>query len=182
MVRQKPHWETAGYAEVPYWRRINEAFTLFLRQWNLSVNAYAVLVNVYESGEGIEPARLADLLGVKRQLVAIILNDFDRRGFIVRHSNNRDRRRRTVRFTRDGAAFADRVCHAVTDLQRRAEAALLPEEMERFRSYSARYEAAIRGIVDALPQAAEPTRARGASKSRSETRATAPLRAVAAEA
>lgn len=134
-------------AEMPYWRRVNDAFTAFLRRWGLSVNAYSVMVRIYESGTGLEPAQLADSLGVKRQLIAIILNDFDRRGFIVRHPNADDRRRRTVRFTRDGAIFADRVCTAVIDLQRRGEAVFSAEEAQRFREFSERYVSAIRNAA-----------------------------------
>ena len=59
------HW-AGGNAPLPYWRRLNEAFTVYMRQWNLSVNAYAVLVLIYESGDGLEPARLAKMIGLKR--------------------------------------------------------------------------------------------------------------------
>ncbi len=140
------HW-AGGNAPLPYWRRLNEAFTVYMRQWNLSVNAYAVLVLIYESGDGLEPARLAKMIGLKRQLVAIILRDLAKRGFVVRHPNAEDRRRRPVRFTRAGAAFADRVISAVRAVQSKAQNVFTPEEAARFREYSSRYVDAIYAIA-----------------------------------
>lgn len=122
-----------------FWRKTDGVYSAFLKRWDLSLNAYFVLNELYRGDVVAEPARLAERVNVQRQLVTIVLRAFERRGFISLRENKTDHRRRTIRLTAAGRAFAKEVCGAVDRLDlcglsvfsERERAALL-DHAERF--------------------------------------------------
>ncbi len=68
-------------------KQINKYYLDVLKQWGLTSNSFLALDSLLNRPEGMEPAQLADEIGVQRQLVTAILNDFEKHGFILRKEN-----------------------------------------------------------------------------------------------
>ena len=64
------------------WRLTDNVYTMYLRRWELSLNEYLVLESLREFPKGMQPAQLAERVSIQRQLVTIILNKLEERGFI----------------------------------------------------------------------------------------------------
>ncbi len=126
------------------WRLTDNVYTRFLKRWNLSLNAYFVLTWLRDNPDGVEPARLADLVNIQRQLVTIILRDFESRDMILRRERSEDHRRRCIRLSASGRLFADEVCGAVDEMDLRGLAAFSLEEQRRLVEFSQRFYDAIR--------------------------------------
>lgn len=82
----------------------------FRRKLEVSRGESFVLQKLYES-QRLSPAEIAECLGVSAARVANILNSLERKGFVVRRSDEMDRRRICVEITAQGcqAAQADRL-------------------------------------------------------------------------
>ena len=95
------------------WAEIDKTYIGFLKRWDLSLNAYWVIEYLHNHPQGAEPAELADRINVMRQLITIILNDLEKRGFLLRRESELDHRRRIIRLSPDGELFAREVCDAM---------------------------------------------------------------------
>lgn len=129
------------------WVEIDRTYIGFLKRWDLSLNAYWVIEYLHLHPEGAEPAELADRINVMRQLITIILNDLEKRGFLLRRENEQDHRRRIIRLSPCGEEFAREVYDAMEQFDLESLSAFTPEERERLVENSRRF-------CDALKKAA----------------------------
>lgn len=66
------------------WRRTDLLYDRFLKRHALNLTTYFVLELLYRHPEGVEPAVIAEKVFVLRQTVTVVLNEFEKRGFIRR--------------------------------------------------------------------------------------------------
>ena len=98
--------------------------------------------------DGVKPAQLADKVNIQRQLVTIILRDFESRGLILRKEQKADHRRKRILPSKQGVLFANEVCEASDTLDLHGLAAFTPAEQEKLLEYSRRFYNAIRNGPD----------------------------------
>ena len=110
------------------WAEIDKTYIGFLKRWDLSLNAYWVIEYLHNHPQGAEPAELADRINVMRQLITIILNDLEKRGFLLRRESELDHRRRIIRLSPDGELFAREVCDAMEQFDLESLSAFTPAE------------------------------------------------------
>ncbi|MDO5553555.1 MAG: MarR family transcriptional regulator [Planctomycetia bacterium] len=120
-------------------RAINKYYFQIFKQWGLTANGYLALYTLHKSPRGMEPACLADELGVQRQLVTALINDFDRRGFIVKKENNKDHRRKFISLSRRGKLFTKDVMDHVLAADAEALSGFSQEELDRMMDFCRRY-------------------------------------------
>jgi len=137
------------------WRLTDNVYTQYLKRWNLSLNAFFVLSWLRENPDGVEPAQLADKVNIQRQLVTIILRDFESRGLILRKEQKADHRRKRILLSKQGVLFANEVCEASDTLDLHGLAAFTPAEQEKLLEYSRRFYNAIRNGPDGDIRSAE---------------------------
>lgn len=111
----------------------------FIKRFQLSKNVFFALdyLNVHPEGE--EPAVLAEQLGLTRQMMTIVLNDLDGRGFILRRERQDDHRRKTILLTKSGKTTADEVCRALEDFDIAALSGFPDEEIHNMLAFSTRF-------------------------------------------
>ena len=80
------------------WRRTDLLYDRFLKRYGLNLTTYFVLELLHHHPEGVEPAVIAEKVFVLRQTVTVVLNEFEKRGFIRRCESREDHRR--MRFYR----------------------------------------------------------------------------------
>lgn len=129
------------------WVEIDKTYIGFLKRWDLSLNTYWVIEYLHNHPQGAEPAELADRINVMRQLITIILNDLEKRGFLLRRESEQDHRRRIIRLSPAGETFAREVCDAMEQFDLESLSAFTPAERERLVEDSRRF-------CDALKSAA----------------------------
>lgn len=112
------------------WVEIDRVYIGYLKQWDLSLNAFWLLEYLYSHPQGAEPTELADEINVMRQLVTIILNDFEKRGFILRKESKLDHRKRIIQLSKRGLTFAKTVCESMYRVDLTSFSALSPEERD----------------------------------------------------
>ncbi|ACI98940.1 transcriptional regulator, MarR family protein [Rhodospirillum centenum SW] len=76
---------------------------------DLSEGRFVLLFLLQAAEGGLSPHELAEQAGVTRGTVTGLLDGLERSGFVRREENDIDRRKRTVRLTRDGAALVQRL-------------------------------------------------------------------------
>lgn len=114
-------------------------YVSFIKRFNLNKNTFFVLDYLYSHPEGAEPAVLAENLGLMRQMMTIILNDLDERGFILRQGHRDDLRRKTILLSESGRMFAAQVCKELEDFDLAALSVFSPEEFQNSLEYSMRF-------------------------------------------
>ncbi|MDO5580587.1 MAG: hypothetical protein Q4G69_05595 [Planctomycetia bacterium] len=112
-------------------KQIEAVYMKVLKGWNLTMNAFLALESFLNHPEGIEPACLADDLGVQRQLITILLNDFDKRGYIRKKEDRSDHRRKRITLSKRGKVFARDVHDRIKEMDLRAMSIFSKDELER---------------------------------------------------
>ena len=125
------------------WRLTDNVYTMYLRRWELSLNEYLVLESLREFPKGMQPAQLAERVSIQRQLVTIILNKLEERGFILRRESRTDHRRKIIRLNPAGRDFAEKVCGSVEQLDLHGLEVLSDSEREKLLEYTERFYLAI---------------------------------------
>jgi MarR family transcriptional regulator for hemolysin len=89
------------------WRRYDQVYSDWAQMHGVSTNAMTLIEEMYVRPEGVEPAEIADYLGIPRQTMTTTLDGLERRGFLGRFPHSTDRRRKVVRFTEEGSKVAE---------------------------------------------------------------------------
>lgn len=129
-MNEKPVQYLDEWSEL--WRAIDVAYTQLMKYYNLSANTYCVLTLLLSKPEGVEPAEIADIVIIKRQMVTLILNDLDNKGWITRQGLKTDLRRKKIFLTEAGRKFAEEVINTVEEVGLRGVKMMSEEEQKQF--------------------------------------------------
>ncbi len=121
------------------WRKVDLAYTQLVKHFNISGNTYCVLHLLLSKPEGVEPAEIADIVIITRQMVALILNDLEKRGWIIRTGLKTDHRRKKITLTQTGKEFAEKVVNTSQEAELRGFEVMSEEEQALFFSLGSRY-------------------------------------------
>ena len=121
------------------WRSCDSAYLQLVRQWGISLNTVWALEYLVKHPDGVEPAVLADDTHMLRQTITVVLNDLEGRGYLTRAFHSTGRRRKIIRLTPTGQAFAQTVLSAISHAEQEAAATLTDEEQQRLLDYSRRF-------------------------------------------
>ncbi len=114
-------------------------YNTFIKRFRLNKNAFFALDYLNSHPEGEEPAVLAEQLGLTRQMMTIVLNDLDGRGFILRRERQDDHRRKTISLTPSGKLLANDVGKELEDFDIAALAEFSDEEIFTMLAFSKRF-------------------------------------------
>lgn len=89
------------------WRRYDQVYSRWAERHGLSTNAMSLVEELQMRPEGMEPAAVADYLGVPRQTMTSTLDALEKRGIIERLPHATDRRRKVIKLTAEGQTMAD---------------------------------------------------------------------------
>ena len=120
-------------------KQIELVYMKTLKKWDLTMNAFLALESLRDHSQGIEPACLAEDLGVQRQLVTILINDFDRRGLILKKEKQTDHRRKLLTLSKKGFLFAHEVHDYIMEMDIRAMSIFSKKEMKLMLNFHARF-------------------------------------------
>lgn len=99
------------------WRRTDLLYDRFLKRYGLNLTTYFVLELLHHHPEGVEPEVIAEKVFVLRQTVTVVLNEFEKRGFIRRCESREDHRRKRILLTKSGCAFIGEICSELAAIE-----------------------------------------------------------------
>lgn len=91
------------------WRRYDQVYSDWAQKHGVSTNAMTLIEEMSIRPEGVEPAEIADYLGIPRQTMTTTLDGLEKRGLLGRFPHEKDRRRKIIRFTPEGLSLAERL-------------------------------------------------------------------------
>ncbi len=121
------------------WRSCDNAYMKLIRQWGISLNTVWALEYMAKHPEGVEPTVLADDTNMLRQTITVVLNDLEKRGFLVREFHATDHRKKIIRLTDEGVAFSRKVLDTISGTEQEAADSLSEEEQALLISLSRRF-------------------------------------------
>jgi DNA-binding MarR family transcriptional regulator len=86
---------------------------------------------LYMRPEGVEPAEVADYLGIPRQTMTATLDALERKSVIGRFPHEKDRRRKVIRFTPEGRALAEKLVNDLHEWEIKALSSISKTELTR---------------------------------------------------
>ena len=131
------------------WVKTDHAYTRLLKQWDITLSMCWVLEHLYENPSGREPAVIAERTNMLRQTTTLTLDMLEKRGIVHREPHPTDRRKKLIRLTPHGTAFAGEIIEAISAVEYEAMSQFTDEEQRQLIDNSRRfYEAIERAAVE----------------------------------
>ena len=103
----------------------------FAKQYGMSDIALYTLHLIYNSKECIQND-LADKLALPKQTICSILDNFEKKGYIKREINPKDKRNRLISFTKKGLEFAKPIIEDLENLDKSVLKCLSDEDIKKY--------------------------------------------------
>ena len=113
------------------WRRYDRAYTCWAQKHGISNSAMTLIEELYMRPEGVEPAEVADYLGIPRQTMTATLDALERKSVVGRFPHEKDRRRKVIRFTPEGKIIAEKLVNDLHEWEMKALSSLKETELAR---------------------------------------------------
>ena len=113
------------------WRRYDRAYTCWAQKHGISNSAMTLIEELYMRPEGVEPAEVADYLGIPRQTMTATLDALERKSVVGRFPHEKDRRRKVIRFTPEGKVHAEKLVKELHEWEMKALSPLSRTELAR---------------------------------------------------
>ena len=137
------------------WRRYDQVYSHWTQKHGVSTNAMTLIEEMSIRPEGVEPAEIADYLGIPRQTMTATLDGLEKRGLLERCPHEKDRRRKIIRFTEKGRELASSLVGALHDWEENALLTINSLERERTFRTVKRLCDALESSVENMPQKKE---------------------------
>lgn len=113
------------------WRRYDRVYTCWAQKHGISNSAMTLIEELYMRPEGVEPAEVADYLGIPRQTMTATLDALERKSVIGRFPHEKDRRRKVIRFTTEGRDLSEKLVKDLHEWEIKALSSLSKRELTR---------------------------------------------------
>ena len=113
------------------WRRYDRVYTCWAQKHGISNSAMTLIEELYMRPEGVEPAEVADYLGVPRQTMTATLDALERKSLVERFPHEKDRRRKVIKFTPEGKTMAEKLVNELHEWEMNALSSLKWTELAR---------------------------------------------------
>lgn len=97
------------------WFKINEIYHAWSRKHGIQDTTLFVLYVINESSTYCTQNNICNKLSLPKQTVSLILSELEKKGYILRESNPKDRRNKVVRFTETGEQYANDLLNKLKD-------------------------------------------------------------------
>mgnify|MGYP004615127211 FL=1 len=112
----------------------NRFYYKFAKQYGISDIALFTLNIIYNSKECIQN-NLAEKLALPKQTVCSILDSFEKKGYVKREINPKDKRNRLISLTKKGIEFAKPIIEGLENLDINMLKCLSDEDIKNYVNY-----------------------------------------------
>ena len=113
------------------WRRYDRVYTCWAQKHGISNSAMTLIEELYMRPEGVEPAEIADYLGIPRQTMTATLDALEKKAVVGLFPHDKDRRRKVIRFTPEGKTRAEKLVKELHEWEMKALSPLSRTELAR---------------------------------------------------
>lgn len=110
----------------------NRFYYKFAKQYDMSDMALYTLEEIYRNDKKCIQNDLADKLALPKQTVCSILDSFEKKGYIKREINPKDKRNRFVNLTKKGFEFAKPIIEDLENLEKKLLKSLPDEDIKKY--------------------------------------------------
>lgn len=105
---------------------------LLFEPFGETANSFRCLFYLLRHKDGVEPSKMADTVRILRQSATGIADQFEKKGYITRHTHPNDRRKILLKITPAGAKVTREMLRAFRDYHNRISAHFTQEEMDAY--------------------------------------------------
>lgn len=91
------------------WFKINDIYRIWARKHGIQDTTLFTLYVINESSTYCTQNEIRDKLSLPKQTVSLILSGLEKKGYILRELNTKDRRNKIVKFTERGSQYANSI-------------------------------------------------------------------------
>lgn len=110
-----------------FWFRINNIYHVWAQKHNMQQTTLFVLYIINENLPYCNQNMICDKVILPKQTVSLILSGLEKKGYILREANPKDRRNKIVKFTKQGKKYASSILEELKSLEIEAFSGI-PEE------------------------------------------------------
>ncbi|WP_446897064.1 MarR family winged helix-turn-helix transcriptional regulator [Clostridium sp. LBM24168] len=88
------------------WFKINDIYRVWARKHEIQDTSLFVLYVINKASPHCTQNEIRDKLSLPKQTVSLILSGFEKKGYILRELNSKDRRNKIIKFTEKGSQYA----------------------------------------------------------------------------
>ena len=113
-----------------FWFRVNDVYRVWAQNHNTNETTVFVLYVINTSTPYCTQIEIGNKLLLPKQTVSLVLSGLEKKGFIFRESNPKDRRNKIVKLTEEGAQYANCILEELRSMEIEAFASI-PQEQRR---------------------------------------------------
>ena len=113
-----------------FWFRVNDVYRVWAQNHNTNETTVFVLYVINTSTPYCTQIEIGNKLLLPKQTVSLVLSGLEKKGFIFRESNPKDRRNKIVKLTEEGAQYANCILEELRSMEIVAFASI-PQEQRR---------------------------------------------------
>lgn len=91
------------------WFKINDSYRVWAKKHNIQDTTLFTLYVINQSSSCCTQNEIRDKLSLPKQTVSLILSELEKKRYISRIVNPKDRRNKIVRFTKEGSQYANSI-------------------------------------------------------------------------
>ena len=113
-----------------FWFRVNDVYRVWAQNHNTNETTVFVLYVINTSTPYCTQNEIGNKLFLPKQTVSLVLSGLEKKGYILRESNPKDRRNKIVKLTEQGAQYANCILEELRSMEIEAFASI-PQEQRR---------------------------------------------------
>lgn len=111
-----------------FWFRVNDVYRVWAQNHNMNETTVFVLYVINTSTPYCTQIEIGNKLLLPKQTVSLVLSGLEKKGFIFRESNPKDRRNKIVKLTEEGAQYANCILEELRSMEIEAFASIPQEQ------------------------------------------------------
>lgn len=111
-----------------FWFRINDIYRVWAQNHNTNETTVFILYVINTSTPYCTQNEIGNKLFLPKQTVSLALSGLEKKGYILREANPQDRRNKIVKFTEQGAQYANRILDELRTMELEAFSSIPQEE------------------------------------------------------
>jgi DNA-binding MarR family transcriptional regulator len=111
-----------------FWFRVNDVYRVWAQNHNTNETTVFVLYVINTSTPYCTQIEIGNKLLLPKQTVSLVLSGLEKKGYILRESNPKDRRNKIVKLTEEGAQYANCILEELRSMEIEAFASIPQEQ------------------------------------------------------
>lgn len=100
-----------------YWNGINKLYNIWAKEHNLTYYSLSTLYSIYENQIDCNQKKICEDWIMPKQTVNTILSDFEKRGYIIFKTDDKDKRNKIIKLTESGLIYVENTLNPLLKIE-----------------------------------------------------------------